>query len=54
MKLFDTDIAIDHFHGHQAAPDFFANTLTSGEVLAIWDAGLQIGVHAGEALWVAI
>ncbi len=35
MKLIDTDIAIDHFHGHQAAHDFFAETLAAGESLAI-------------------
>jgi len=35
MKLVDTDIAIDHFHGHQAARDYFAETFSEGEVLAI-------------------
>ncbi len=35
MKLIDTDIAIDHFHGHQPAHDFFAEALASGEKLAI-------------------
>jgi predicted nucleic acid-binding protein len=35
MKLIDTDVVIDHFHGHQATLLFFANTLTSGEILAI-------------------
>src|SRR6266536_1946079 len=35
MKLIDTDVVIDHFHGHQAAFDYFAATLASGEVLAI-------------------
>ena len=35
MKLVDTDVAIDHFHGHQAAMDYFAETLAAGEVLAI-------------------
>ena len=35
MKLVDTDIAIDHFHGHQAAQDYFAETLAAGEVLAV-------------------
>jgi predicted nucleic acid-binding protein len=35
MKLIDTDIAIDHFHGHQAAHDFFTEALASGEILAI-------------------
>ena len=35
MKLIDTDIAIDHFHGHQAAQDYFAETLAAGESLAI-------------------
>ncbi len=35
MKLIDTDIAIDHFHGHQAALDYFAETLATGEILAI-------------------
>jgi predicted nucleic acid-binding protein len=35
MKLIDTDIAIDHFHGHHAALEFFATTLAAGEELAI-------------------
>lgn len=35
MKLIDTDIAIDHFHGTQAAKDFFAEGLLSGESLVI-------------------
>lgn len=35
MKLIDTDILIDHFHGHQAALDYFAETLAAGESLAI-------------------
>jgi predicted nucleic acid-binding protein len=35
MKLIDTDIAIDHFHGHRAARDFFASVLDLGEPLAI-------------------
>jgi hypothetical protein len=35
MKLIDTDVAIDHFHGHQAAQDYFAETLAAGEVLAV-------------------
>jgi len=35
MILIDTDIAIDHFHGTQAAKDFFADALVSGETLVI-------------------
>lgn len=35
MKLIDTDIAIDHFHGHRAALEFFAAALAAGEELAI-------------------
>jgi predicted nucleic acid-binding protein len=35
MKLIDTDIASDHFHGHQAAQTFFAESLASGETLVI-------------------
>lgn len=35
MKLIDTDIAIDHFHRHQAALDYFTRTLNTGETLAI-------------------
>lgn len=35
MKLIDTDILIDHFHGHQAALDFIAQQLVTGETLAI-------------------
>jgi predicted nucleic acid-binding protein len=35
MKLIDTDVAIDHFHGHQAARDYFTEAFVTGEVLAI-------------------
>jgi predicted nucleic acid-binding protein len=35
MKLIDTDIAIDHFHGNFAAGDFFAEAIAGGEMLAI-------------------
>jgi predicted nucleic acid-binding protein len=35
MKLIDTDIAIDHFHGNRSARDFFEQALSSGEPLCI-------------------
>lgn len=35
MKLIDTDIAIDHFHGHRATLDYLAEQLTMGERLAV-------------------
>lgn len=35
MKLIDTDILIDHFHGHRAAFNFIAQQLVNGETLAI-------------------
>lgn len=35
MKLIDTDIAIDHFHGNRAALDYFAENIAAGQVLAI-------------------
>ncbi|MBN1887859.1 MAG: type II toxin-antitoxin system VapC family toxin [Thermoflexales bacterium] len=35
MKLIDTDIAIDHFHGHHAALNYFAQNMAAGETLAI-------------------
>lgn len=35
MILLDTDILIDHFHGHQAALDFIAQQLSAGETVAI-------------------
>ena len=35
MKLIDTDIAIDHFHGNRFARDFFEEALSSGEPLCI-------------------
>lgn len=35
MRIIDTDIAIDHFHGHRAALDYFAENLVSGQILAI-------------------
>ena len=35
MKLIDTDILIDHFHGHHAALAFISQELATGETLAI-------------------
>jgi predicted nucleic acid-binding protein len=35
MKLIDTDILIDHFHGHHAAFDFMVQQLEGGETLAL-------------------
>ncbi len=35
VKLIDTDILIDHFHGHQAAFDFITQQLIDGKTLAI-------------------
>lgn len=35
MKLIDTDIAIDHFHGQHSALEFFTSELLSGERLGI-------------------
>jgi predicted nucleic acid-binding protein len=35
MKLIDTDIAIDHFHGNRSAREFFEDVLASGEPLCI-------------------
>ncbi|MBI5293742.1 MAG: type II toxin-antitoxin system VapC family toxin [Chloroflexi bacterium] len=35
MKLIDTDVAIDHFHGHRAALEYFAEALAAGETLAV-------------------
>ena len=35
MKLIDTDIAIDHFHGHRETFDYFTQSLTEGEILAM-------------------
>ncbi|GIL15010.1 MAG: twitching motility protein PilT [Chloroflexota bacterium] len=35
MKIIDTDIAIDHFHGHRAALDYFAENIAVGQVLAV-------------------
>jgi hypothetical protein len=35
MKLIDTDIAIDHFHGNRAARDFFEQALADGEPIFI-------------------
>jgi len=51
MKLIDTDIAIDHFHGVQAAHDFFAEALSSGETLVVSVVTLtelMAGMRAGE------
>lgn len=35
MKLIDTDVLIDHFHGHQAALDYIAQQLIDGETVGI-------------------
>jgi hypothetical protein len=35
MKLIDTDILIDHFHGHRAALDFLEHQLGDNEPLAL-------------------
>ena len=51
MKLIDTDIAIDHFHGNQSAHDFFAQTLASGDALyisVITLTELLAGMRSGE------
>lgn len=49
--LIDTDIVIDHFHGHTAALDYFAMNLAAGEALAISVVTLTevlSGVRSGE------
>ncbi len=51
MKLIDTDIAIDHFHGHRAALEYFTQMLLDGEVLAMSVVSLAeilAGMRAGE------
>ncbi|MBE0411268.1 MAG: hypothetical protein IBX69_16220 [Anaerolineales bacterium] len=51
MKLIDTDIAIDHFHGHQEAFIFFMETLSSGESIAFSVVSLieiLAGLRSGE------
>ncbi len=51
MKLLDTDILIDHFHGHQAALSFIQRQFAEGETLAIsvvTIAELSGGMRQGE------
>ena len=51
MKLIDTDIAIDHFHGHRETLEYFTQTLLEGEILAMSVVGLTeilAGMRAGE------
>jgi predicted nucleic acid-binding protein len=51
MKLVDTDVAIDHFHGVQAAQDFFTEAFATGEVLALSVVSLtelMAGMRPGE------
>lgn len=51
MKLIGTDIAIDHFHGHRAALEYFTQTLIVGETLAISVVSLTeilAGMRTGE------
>lgn len=35
MKLIDTDVLIDHFHGHRAALEYLAQQMTLGEQLSV-------------------
>jgi hypothetical protein len=35
MRIVDTDVLIDLFHGHRAALEFIADVLTRGEVVAL-------------------
>ena len=35
MILIDTDVLIDHFHGHRAALEYFAQVIATGETLAV-------------------
>ena len=51
MKLIDTDIAIDHFHGHRETFEYFTQTLIDGETLAMSVVSLTeilAGMRAGE------
>jgi len=51
MKILDTDVLIDHFHGHQAALDFIVESLASGETLAlsvVTVSELLSGMRSGE------
>ncbi len=51
MRLIDTDVLIDHFHGHAAALDYIADSLMSGETTAISAVTLTEllgGMRAGE------
>lgn len=51
MKLIDTDIAIDHFHGNHEAFRFLMKTLGSGESLAFSVVSLTeilAGLRSGE------
>lgn len=51
MKIIDTDIAIDHFHGNRAALDYFAENLAAGQILGISVVTLAEfmgGMRAGE------
>ncbi|MBU2611001.1 MAG: type II toxin-antitoxin system VapC family toxin [Chloroflexi bacterium] len=51
MKVIDTDILIDHFHGHEASKTFIRDLLLSGESLTISVATvteLLAGIRSGE------
>jgi predicted nucleic acid-binding protein len=51
MRLIDTDIAIDHFHGHKETLEYFAQSLIEGEILAMSVIGLTeilTGMRPGE------
>jgi len=51
MKLIDTDVAIDHFHGHRRTFDYFTQSLSEGEILGMSVVSLTeilAGMRAGE------
>ncbi|GAB4452502.1 MAG: type II toxin-antitoxin system VapC family toxin [Anaerolineales bacterium] len=51
MRLIDTDIAIDHFHGHKETFEYFVQSLIDGEILAMSVVGLTeilSGMRSGE------
>lgn len=51
MKLIDTDIAIDHFHGNEHAREFFSKSLELGDALhvsVVTLTELLAGMRSGE------
>jgi len=49
MKIVDTDVLIDHFHGHQAALDFIVESFAGEAPLALSGVRVMVPYTRGRA-----